>query len=119
MNIGNKLIIDIDVDEMPAMLSNKLQLTFYRVIQERLNNIVKYAKAAHVKITIKIDGHNIALAVADDGQGFDINQKKEGIGLENIRRRAGLFDGKTKIESSPGRGCRIAIEIPCLIAEDY
>jgi PAS domain S-box-containing protein len=76
MNIGNKLIIDIDVDEMPAMLSNKLQLTFYRVIQERLNNIVKYAKAAHVKITIKIDGHNIALAVADDGQGFDINQKK-------------------------------------------
>jgi PAS domain S-box-containing protein len=112
MNIGNKLTIQIAVDAATGSLSNKVQLAFYRIIQEQLNNIVKYAKAVQVKITVKPAGQNILLSVSDDGQGFDTTIKKEGIGLENIRRRAGLLDGKAKIESAPGKGCTVFVEIP-------
>lgn len=112
MNIANRLKIDIDVDTATGTLNNKTQLAFYRIIQEQLNNIVKYAKANQVTIKVKPSAQNIILSITDDGLGFDATMKKEGIGLENIRRRAGLLDGKAKIESAPGKGCLVIVEIP-------
>lgn len=112
MNIANKLDIHIDVDTEAGSLNNKIQLTFYRVIQEQLNNILKYANASQVIIKVKLVSQKIILSVADNGQGFNTTIKKEGIGLENIRRRAGLLDGKAKIESAPGKGCTVIVEIP-------
>lgn len=113
MNVHGKLDIFIDVDLFD--IDDKLQLTFYRIIQEQLTNIIKYAHADRVKIIIKQSGTNVLLEIADDGKGFDTTIKKEGIGLENIRRRTGLLNGKTKIISSPGQGCKILIEIPDML----
>ena len=118
MNAGGKLQISVDVDEVTQLLNNKSQLTFYRIIQEQLNNIIKYAKAASVMISIKRAAKNIILTIRDDGQGFDTSLKKEGIGLENIRRRAGLLDGKTRIESAPGQGCSIIVDIPVMMEDE-
>lgn len=112
MNMANRLKIHIDVDAATGTLNNKTQLAFYRIIQEQLNNIVKYAKAFQVTIKVTPSAQNIILCIADDGLGFDATIKKEGIGLENIRRRAGLLDGKAKIETAPGKGCSVIVEIP-------
>ncbi|MEI7736540.1 MAG: PAS domain S-box protein [Ferruginibacter sp.] len=112
MNIANKLVIHIDVDTAAGSLNDKIQLAFYRIIQEQLNNILKYAIASQVTISVKLASQMIILSVTDDGLGFDTTIKKEGIGLENIRRRAGLLDGKAKIVSAPGKGCTVIVEIP-------
>ena len=74
--------------------------------------ILKYADAAVVEITIIAIGDYVRLKIMDDGKGVDINMKKAGIGLENIKRRAGLLDGKVEIISSPGDGCKIIVLIP-------
>ena len=52
------------------------------------------------------------MIVTDDGKGFDINKKREGIGITNMLNRVESFNGKIHIESSPGNGCKIQIEIP-------
>ena len=112
MNIANNLVVHIDVETVVGSINDKIQLTFYRVIQEQLSNILKYAKASQVTISVQLASQMIILSVTDDGLGFDTTIKKEGIGLENIRRRAGLLDGKAKIVSAPGKGCTVIVEIP-------
>ncbi len=89
-----------------------VQLNLYRVLQEQLRNITKYAKATSVKINVDIDDTDLRMQIADDGVGFDVGAVNEGIGLANMRRRAELFQGNFEITSSPGNGCRVTITIP-------
>ena len=112
INIAKKLDIFIDVDTFENDFSSSLQLTFYRIIQEQLTNILKYAEASFVEISIHANDQNVRLKIVDNGKGFDTDKKKEGIGLENIRRRVGMFDGKVEILSSSGKGCTIIVLIP-------
>ncbi|RYZ52771.1 MAG: PAS domain-containing sensor histidine kinase [Sphingobacteriales bacterium] len=89
-----------------------VQLNLYRVLQEQLRNITKYANATSVKINVDIDDTDLRMQIADDGVGFDVGAVNEGIGLANMRRRAELFQGNFEITSSPGNGCRVTITIP-------
>ena len=89
-----------------------LKLNIYRIIQEQTCNIVKHANAAAVEISVKPAGNIIEVTVRDDGNGFDINKKREGIGIANIINRAESFNGEVNIESSPGNGCRLQVKIP-------
>ncbi|MEO5681577.1 MAG: PAS domain S-box protein [Chitinophagaceae bacterium] len=112
MNVSGDIEVIIDIDHFDNTLPKNIQLTFYRIIQEQLNNILKYAEASQVVITIKGKDGYIILKILDDGKGFDTTGKKEGIGLENIRRRTNLLNGKVEIKSAPGDGCRVIIHIP-------
>lgn len=114
MNSDERLKVSIDVDEFNNPLHNDIQIAFYRILQEQFNNIVKYAKASTVLVTIKPDKKNIRLAIKDNGKGFDTNTKKDGIGLENIKRRAQVLGGQVKIISSPGNGCEVDVQIPLM-----
>jgi signal transduction histidine kinase len=78
-------------------------------MQEQLNNIVKYANASRVIVQILQETQELLLIIKDNGIGFDPAQKKNGLGLSNIKNRAELFNGKTKIESAPSRGCCIEV----------
>jgi two-component system sensor histidine kinase UhpB len=89
-----------------------LKLNIYRIIQEQTCNIVKHANADAVEISVKPNDHLIEITVRDDGNGFDINKKREGIGIANIINRAESFNGGVDIESSPGNGCRLQVKIP-------
>ncbi len=92
-----------------SLLSDKMKLTIYRIVQEQLNNILKHAKAATVSIEIKQQHNFLQLNIKDDGVGFDVSEKRAGVGLQNIISRTELFNGQVSINSSPGNGCELNI----------
>lgn len=98
-------IINLNEDK----LSDELKISIYRIIQEQLNNIHKYANAAKVHILLTHDENKIALHIEDDGCGFDVRAKRKGHGITNIINRAETFNGDIQIVSSPGTGCSIFI----------
>jgi PAS domain S-box-containing protein len=94
------------------IIDDELKLNIYRIVQEQINNIVKHADSLSANISIEAVGNIIRVIVTDDGKGFDINKKREGIGITNMLNRVESFNGKIDIESSPGNGSKIQIEIP-------
>jgi signal transduction histidine kinase len=93
-------------------LTDDLKLNIYRIVQEQINNIVKYASAGNVSITIEARPAGLHIELKDDGAGFDPTRKRSGIGLSNIMNRIESFNGKMILESSVGKGCSIRIDIP-------
>jgi len=94
-------------------LSDKhLRLNLYRIAQELLNNIVKYAKASEVILLLKEEGPELLFRISDNGVGFDEQNTTAGLGLKNIRTRAELYKGSVEVLSSPGRGCSVEIRFP-------
>lgn len=91
------------------ILSDGLKVTIYRIIQEQLNNILKYASASVIQIRLTQNHYNLTLLIEDNGQGFDVKAKRKGIGLANIMSRAELYNGQAVIESSPGAGCTVLV----------
>jgi signal transduction histidine kinase len=90
-------------------LDDKLKMTVFRIVQEQLNNIQKHAEARHVLISVKQPGDVLSLSIVDDGKGFDVKQKREGIGLTNIINRAEIFNGLVEIDTAPGKGCKLLV----------
>jgi two-component system, NarL family, sensor histidine kinase UhpB len=116
---GIKHTRDIDVELHingfeNVLLSGELQLNLYRIAQEQLNNIVKYARCKKVRISLQCTESMVRLQLSDDGVGFDPKEIKSGIGLENIRRRAQLFSGHAEIQAVPGNGCTVIVELPLI-----
>jgi signal transduction histidine kinase len=91
------------------LISDKLKLTIYRIVQEQLNNILKHASAGKVTIKLVQKNKTTLLCVKDDGVGFDTTKKAGGVGLLNIKTRASLFNGDVSIVSSPGKGCELKV----------
>ncbi len=94
------------------IVDSDMQTNLYRIVQEQLTNILKHAEARNVKINIRVTKKLIKLTVCDNGKGFDPLLFKDGIGLENIKRRAEMFSGRCKLKSSPGNGCELVVELP-------
>jgi PAS domain S-box-containing protein len=93
-------------------IDDNLKLNIYRIVQEQLNNIQKYAAPKNIGISIVAAKKVLSLELGDDGKGFDINKKRKGIGISNMMNRIESFNGEMRIESSPGKGCKIRITIP-------
>ena len=110
IRIGNRFNISIDFS-LPDenLLDDKLKMTLFRIIQEQLNNILTHAEAGHISISIQQQENTLSLCVSDDGKGFDVQQKRMGIGITNIINRAEIFNGQVDIDSAPGKGCRITV----------
>ena len=88
---------------------------FYRMVQELIGNVLKHAKARHVNIQLLENEGNLLLTVEDDGQGFDPKKiESDGIGLSNIRTRAEVLRAKMHLDSAPGKGTFVSVEIPML-----
>ncbi|GAC1528239.1 MAG: PAS domain S-box protein [Sediminibacterium sp.] len=87
------------------------KLNIFRIVQEQMNNILKHAKASHVTIELYRDDH-ISLSIFDNGVGFNITEKRKGIGLSNIGSRAELYNAQVELKTSPGKGCRLHISFP-------
>ncbi len=87
-----------------------VQIVFYRVCQEALNNIAKHAKASRVDIDLQQDGAELTLRILDNGRGFDQNQTTSGhYGLQMMQERADDLGAQLTIMSQPGQGTEIAI----------
>ena len=108
---NRKVLLDYgqaDENIIPVAVKEAL----YRIVQEKLNNIHKYAKASCVKVVLNAHANAVIMTIEDNGIGFDTDKKKTGVGLTNIINRAESFNGSAKIISSPGNGCQLTIQIP-------
>jgi signal transduction histidine kinase len=92
-------------------LSPNVRLTLFRIIQEQLNNISKYAQAKIVNIDLKIT-NPIELVISDDGIGFDTSIKRKGVGITNMQNRTTMHQGSFSLCSAPGEGCIIKVQVP-------
>lgn len=107
---GSNIRVEKNIEniESPPM-SEQLKLTIYRILQEQMNNIIKYAKANTVSITLRQTNGLVVLTIKDNGIGFDPEKKTDGVGLLNIRTRASLVNGMVQIITSPGNGCEMNV----------
>ena len=105
--------IQVEMALEPVNLSEGNQLTVYRMVQESLTNIGKYAKATEATIVLQNFGSHVQVEVADNGQGFDMHKVKPAThGLSGMRHRVETARGKLSITSAPGRGTTLRAVLP-------
>lgn len=94
------------------LISDHKKINIYRILQEQFRNILEHSRAKTVVMTLETDDRHVELIIDDDGIGFEPDYLVDGIGLINIRERARNLYGHCDIITSPGKGCRLHIEIP-------
>ena len=87
-------------------------MNMFRILQEAIQNINKYAKAKNVIVEFKVDENYLYLMVSDDGIGFNSESKSRGIGLKNIKSRTDKLKGELTIKTQPNRGTSILFKAP-------
>lgn len=108
----NEINIDFRTYQFELALNNELGLNIYRIVQEAITNILKYAKAKNVLIELIQHEQHISLSIEDDGVGFDHNNISSGIGIQNMKNRSEILQGTFSLESKPKEGTSISVQIP-------
>jgi signal transduction histidine kinase len=96
-------------------LSRDQERRLFRIAQEALNNVVKYAQTDRAMVTLTMENGRVWLLIEDEGIGFDpatVEAGRGSMGLTSMRERAELMGGTLEIESQPQAGTRIKVEIP-------
>ena len=94
-------------------LPGEIETALYRIVQEALTNVVKHAGARHVSILLTRKDGAVSTLIEDDGRGFDPTRTGDGrFGIEGMRERVGLLNGRLEIETTEGRGTTIVVEVP-------
>jgi PAS domain S-box-containing protein len=114
INDAYQLNVHIDEELNSIKIGVDLHLNLFRILQEQLRNIQKYAEASEINIDVKHFDNHIMMSIADNGKGFDTNQTFEGIGFANMKRRMDLFGGFLEINSTQGNGCHVFIKVPLI-----
>ncbi|MBI3137911.1 MAG: PAS domain-containing protein [Sphingobacteriales bacterium] len=93
-------------------LDEKRKLSLYRIAQEQCTNIIKYAYAKNVILTLSTLNGSLAFRIADDGVGAETGKTAMGIGLQNISNRLTVFGGTLQVITNPGEGFELEITMP-------
>jgi len=93
-------------------MDNSTELALFRIFQELMNNIIKHAGASAINIQLHYNYDFLCMQVQDNGKGFYNEQRHSGTGLINIKKRVTVLNGYLQVNSSPGAGTNINIEIP-------
>jgi two-component system, NarL family, sensor histidine kinase UhpB len=116
---GTGLAITTDFEDADKRMPRNIETTLYRVAQEALANVIKHAHATRVSIRLETRAEYTALAISDNGNGFDLNSTLRrdknncsGLGLDTIRERIKLVKGTLNIETGKGVGTQINIVVP-------
>lgn len=92
-------------------ISDTRKLVLYRIVQEHMNNILKYAKATQIIVRLNKIENKVYLTMKDNGVGFDLEKKTRGIGFKNIANRVQLYAGGMSVDTAPGKGCTLEVYI--------
>ena len=119
-NFSNRLGIcsNFETIGLEEKLSPQIETAFYRIVQEALNNIAKHAQADRVEISFVKRDSRIYASIQDNGKGFDLDKvlhpgtPERGLGIIGIQERISLLGGQMEIQSRPGFGTLISIEVP-------
>ena len=104
--------LQVEIDLHEVSLSPERALAAYRLVQEALTNISKYAQAKRVWVWMDAEAGEAQLSVRDDGQGFQADQRTSGHGLAGMRFRVATCGGALSVESTPGGGTTIRAKLP-------
>lgn len=119
---AHRVKTDVRIQGIEHRLTPAVEASVYRVIQEALTNIAKYASAEHVAIRLTQVGDRLDARVEDDGRGFDLAavtraKGRQSLGLLGMQERVGLLGGEFAIDSAPGHGTHIRFTIPLHIGD--
>lgn len=117
INDSNALIIRYELINVEERFEQDIEINFYRIVKELINNSLKHALAKTIFIKLEKSNNSISLRYSDDGIGFDYAQlmkdKNAGLGLRNIQNRVKSMNGSIQIISSPNQGINVDINIIC------
>lgn len=105
------LLVDVVDDHFADTLPEAHKTCVYRVVQEALHNCANHAHARKVRVVLRENSDHLTLSIEDDGIGFD-PRRNRGLGMLGMQERATRLGGSFKVESSPGHGTRIRIDLP-------
>jgi signal transduction histidine kinase len=97
-------------------IAENIELLVYRCVVELVNNAIKHSKAENIGVQLIQNEEKLLLTVHDDGTGFDPSQPKQGLGLKNLADRLTIHNGTLDINSAPGQGTEINLELPLTAA---
>ena len=100
-----------------ARLKPEIETAVFRTVQEAVTNVIKYARASFVSISLKFTDERLFVSIADDGVGFNAvdvftNPERRELGILGMRERCELLDGTFNLNTQPGMGTKIEVEIP-------
>jgi two-component system, NarL family, sensor histidine kinase DegS len=106
--------INVTVTGNERRIEPYLEVMVFRAMQELLGNVSRQSQATLAKIQIDMGGHLIKMVVDDNGKGLDAEniESESGLGIKLIRERAEMLGGTFDVDSTPGRGTRIALTVP-------
>ncbi len=113
-SVIGKFKVRIEFDEFIDwdQINKIVFINLYRILQEAMHNIVKYAQASHVEVSLTAQSNNLKLVINDDGIGFNVSTSSEGIGIKNMKSRIKKLHGKINIISESQKGTVIICKIP-------
>ena len=108
--------VDLLHDPMPDRLTPETEAAAYRIVQEALTNVAKHAQATVCRVFVQRLPNTVLITIEDNGAGFDptaaARAADRGLGLIGIRERVSQLQGTLRLESSPGKGARLTVELP-------
>ena len=115
------IAVDLIHNGMNERLPGEIESAAYRIVQEATTNIAKHARATECRVHL-MRGESLRIIVEDNGEGFDPaaarSSDRLGLGLIGIRERASHLNGVVQVDSGPGRGTRITVELPARRSTD-
>src|SRR5262249_56108938 len=106
------MIVTFTFQSLPANIPLPVATGLYRIAQEALRNVAKHAGRTHVKVLLKGSKDALRLQVIDSGNGFNIADRHSGLGLISMEERARMLEGSFSVDSKPGDGTRVTVEVP-------
>jgi two-component system sensor histidine kinase UhpB len=107
------------LDGEPRELDPQLSLRLFRIFQECLQNVALHAQAEHVFVTVAFEADRVVLVTEDDGTGFDLararrapDENGRGLGLLGMQERAKILGGSVVLDTAPGEGTTVRVEVP-------
>ena len=106
------IAVDLEAQIGTGRLPNEVETALYRIVQEGLTNMAKHADPTRASVLVTPKNGSVLLVLEDDGRGFDPTRKNGGLGLEGMRERVELLEGRMTIESRDGAGTTLVVEVP-------
>ena len=102
-------------ERMEERLVPDIEAAVYRIVQEALTNVAKHANATLAFVYLRRTGDTLQVTIEDNGGGFELRSARRGLGLIGIRERVAYLGGAVRIDSAPGKGTRLNIELPARV----
>jgi len=116
LNDTGNLQAILEINGSQERMPENREIMLYRIVQEMVNNTLKYAQAGKIKLLINVLSDHLTMVFADDGIGFDaekvLRTNSESLGLKSIQSRVNFLNGEVVLESRPGEGVKYSFQVP-------